>query len=636
MLVNRPLVLLALTVFAASTVHSQSANPGDSASPGPAPLFTDPSSASAPQSKSGAPTLSDVMAAIGGDSANRHPAGQSSGVQPFALNVPAPNASAGAGGPAGQAPIDLTALRYFASQNNLTRVAAEIRVIRAKHPDWEPPEDLLSDTKGTEQEGPLWDLFGKQDYQGVRDGIAKIQESAPDWQPSSDLLGKLTLAEANEKLVQASNDSDWGAVIDIAANNKMLLTCAYVDAMWRTAEALVRSDSEPRAIEAYRYILANCAKPEERLATAQKASQLIASGEDLDSLLQMGRRLPNGRSEFESVRLDTIRKKIGDAAAAGDAGTPPSQSEMDAIVSRARNASDKSDQQLLGWYAYSRKDFVQAETWFRMALSGSAPNPKAAEGLVLTLRAADKLADARKLAVQYAPLGPLNQKIMVETLTLLLDDPKADPLSGDEAAMLVKAIDTLQSADGAASYGWHVYKDNAIADAQTWFRKSAAWAQNESAAIGLVVSARRLNQIADYAQLVAKYRETYPKIAQFDDLMRTSYVASANLRGAPHRYASRGLGAGAGGVWDRNADAIVKELQAGNYAQTVAMIEARKQSGHAEPAGLLIVHGWALYHNGDWEGAKRVFAEAATKGHAEEADDGLSQIRHAELPPALR
>ncbi|MBV8472985.1 MAG: hypothetical protein JO107_01960 [Hyphomicrobiales bacterium] len=102
---------------------------------------------------------------------------------------------------------------------------------------------------------------------------------------------------------------------------------------------------------------------------------------------------------------------------------------------------------------------------------------------------------------------------------------------------------------------------------------------------------------------------------------------------APRHYARRSGGGDAG--WDRNADAIVKALQAGDYKQTVAMIDARKQAGRPEPAGLLVVHGWALYHSGDWEGAKKAFAEAATKGHAQEADDGLATIRHAELPKPM-
>ena len=133
---------------------------------------------------------------------------------------------------------------------------------------------------------------------------------------------------------------------------------------------------------------------------------------------------------MNSVRLDLIRQKLGDAAA-GKAGPEASQSEIDTLAAHARNANDRNDQQLLGWFAYSRKDFVQAESWFTMALQ-PGPDPKAAEGLVLTLRGAGKIADAQKFAVQYAGLGPLNRKLMIEVLTAALSDPAATPLAPDD------------------------------------------------------------------------------------------------------------------------------------------------------------------------------------------------------------
>ena len=72
----------------------------------------------------------------------------------------------------------------------------------------------------------------------------------------------------------------------------------------------------------------------------------------------------------------------------------------------------------------------------------------------------------------------------------------------------------------------------------------------------MVVTTRRLRQLGEYAELVAKYRDAYPKIAQFDALMRASSPRAA-VR----------VVSGDGG-WDRNADTIAKTLQAGNYDLT--------------------------------------------------------------------
>ena len=300
MLVSRLVAVTTIVIIAASAVHSQGANPGEESGQRPASLFPDAQSAGAETAQTSAATApsaaTDAVPAV----ERRRAAASPEPAQPWAFTLPKPPAPASDGAATGHAnEIDISALRYFASQNDLARVAAEIRLLRAEHPGWEPPQDLFSQTKNGEAEKPLWELFAKHDYAGVRAAIAEMQQNNPDWQPSSDLAGKLDLAEANDKLVQASDAQQWGAVIDIAAANKMLLTCADVDALWRTAEALARTDDEPRAVEAYRYILTTCAKPEERLATVQKASQLLKSPEELDELMRLGKRLPSGKSEFE-------------------------------------------------------------------------------------------------------------------------------------------------------------------------------------------------------------------------------------------------------------------------------------------------------------------------------------------------
>jgi len=635
MFLKRPLLVTAMLALAVTAIRSQAANSDEAPSQRPAPIFADASADGAAAQFKVAPSAAspfDLPA-----SAPR-PAVQAN-TAPWQFSAPKPAADAPGGDPASKSregEIDLTALRYFAGQGDLARVAAEIKRLREKHPGWEPPQDLFAQSGDSAFEKPLWDLFAQHDYDGVRAGIEAIQDKNPGWQPSSDLTDKLALAEANDKLVKASDAQQWGDVIDIAAGNKMLLTCADVDAIWRTAEALAHTDDEPRALEAYRYILTSCAKREERLATVQKASQILKSPEDLDALLRLGRRLPNGTSEFESVRFDLIRQKLGDAAA-GKAGPEASQAEIDALAAHARNANDRGDQQLLGWFAYSRKDFVQAENWFTLALQ-PGPDPKAAEGLVLTLRGAGKIADAQRLAVQYAGLGPLNRKLMIEVLTTALSDPAATPLSPDDLVTLSQAIDLAKSSEGAQLYAWHLYNANDVAGAADWFRKSADWQQNEAAAIGLIVTAKRLHNMRDYADLVAKYRDVYPKVAALDAAMGGARGIAALRAPAPAQAQTNSpVRVGAGGGWDKNADAIAKTMQAGKVDQALAMLEERRSKGLAEPSGLTVVRGWALYQKGDWEGAKQVFAGLQAKQQqVEDAEFGLATIEHAELPAAMR
>ena len=632
MSLKRPLLLTVALVVTATSVHSQTANPGITTAARPAALFgdggPDPVAAAAPD-----PIRSDAPAYQWSG------AGSGRAVGPWVLERPKPAPDEAADGQSGRAgEVDLSALRYFASQNDLARVAAEIRLLRAKNPGWEPPEDLFSEVRSGEIEKPLWDIFAKHDLDGLKAAMEQLHQEKPDWQPSTDLRTKLALAEARDSLVQASDTQQWGAVLDIAASHQMLMTCGDVDALWRTAEALIRTGDETRAIEAYRYVLTSCTKPEDRLATVQKASGLLSSPEALGPLLQLGRRLKNGGGEFDSVRLDLLRRRIGDAAA-GKAGPVPTEADIKAVATHAR-AGDRDDQQLLGWYAYSQKDLVQAEGWFQMALK-PGPNAKAAEGLVLSLRDEGKLPEAQAAAARYAGLDPLNAKLMVEVLSAGLDDAKATPLSAEETARLAGAIEAAKSADGAQALGWHLYKANDFRGAQKWFAASADWTPSEAAAIGLLVTAKRLDNPAAYAAVVAKYEASYAKVAELDALMHPRQRVAA-ARVAWHRApAARGRGPRPVGDvadrgWDQSADAIVKTYQSGSYDQTLAMLEQRKQHKGSEPGGLSIVRGWAMYNKGDWEGARQVFAEADKKGLSREAKEGTRVIELGYTNPRYR
>jgi tetratricopeptide (TPR) repeat protein len=624
MSLKRQLLIVSTIVLASSWVQSQELD----SSPDPSKLSTKPPTVETKgRQKPDIASDRDLQPRSNVTSSVENFAGP---VQPWILTPPS---SAQAQAPTADK-IDLSALRYFASQNDMARVAAEIRLLRAKYPGWEPPQDLFTGPVDTEAEKPLWELFAKGDFERVRGAIAETQAKNPEWRPSADLTTKLTLAEANKSLVEASNEQQWDAVIDVATSNKMLLTCAYVDALWRTAEALVHNDDEARAVEAYHYVLSSCSDPHERLATIQKAAQLIKSPEDLDSLIRLGRRLPNGKSEFESVRLDLVRQRVGDVAS-DKAGAEADEKDIAALTARAKTAGNRGDQQLLGWYFYSRKDYQQSERWFSMALQGG-PDAKAAEGLVLTLRDTSKMADAKRVALQYASLGPLNRKLMIEVFSALLNDASIPAPTAEELTAFTQAVDVAKSADGAQNIGWRLYNASDLAGAQMWFQKSMDWGQNESAALGELITARRLNQKKEYADLVAKFKELYPKVAEFDNAMHryaqiappSSHTSSPHPRAVTARVT--------GGDWDANADAIVKELQSQNYKQTLAMLDERRGQGRPEPAGLSVVRGWAQYHSGDWEAAKKSFGDAEAHGEVKAGEEGLSFVQRGYLPPWLR
>ena len=623
---NRTLLLTCAAIATLVTVRSQStsASPNPVA-PTPAPLFGDAAATIQPATPAAAPAQ------------RPQPTKRASAPAPFVVDVPKPAAPAAADeADAHPDAVDESALRYFASENDLGRVAAEIRRLRAKHPDWEPPQDLFASDKSGVDEQPLWDLFARHDLDGVHARMEEIRKDKPDWQPSSDLAGKLALAEAHDALVKASDAKEWGSVLDIAASNKMLLTCGDVDSLWRTAEALQKTGDEARSLEAYRYVLATCTPADLRLATVQKASLVLSSPEDLDGLIKMGNRRADGRSEFEQVRLDQMRRKIG-VAAAGTAAEQPAQSDLDAVAAHAVGLSGQADANLLGWYAYGHKDFIGAQKWFQTAVK-DGPDPKASEGLVLATRDGGDVAQARKLAIENAGLGDGNRKLMMEALSAALTDPKAAAPSAVELTALTKAVDDARSADGAQALGWHFYKANDLAGADSWFQKSADWQANESAAVGLLVTARRLHHDRDYVALIAKYAATYPKIAELETVLRAKpRVVAVRMPhgGRPIRVAAIAHHTSHGSIvrsdWDASADQIVKTYEAGQYDTAMAMMDQRRQK-RAEPRGLSVVRGWALYHKGDWEGAKQVFSSLDRGQYSREQQEGLRVIQEGYTP----
>ena len=431
-------------------------------------------------------------------------------------------------------------------------------------------------------------------------------------------------------------------MLELASSNRMLLTCGDVDALWRTAEALARTGDESRALDAYRYVLANCPQANLRLSTVQKADQVLSSPEAVDGLMQMGKRQPDGHGEFEQVRLDRVRRKIGNSISA-PSGEQPSPADIEAVAARAVAPDGHADADLLGWYAYGHKDFTGAQNWFGIALKAGT-DPKAAEGLVLAVRESGDLDQARKLAISYAGVGEGNRKVMVDALSEALTDPKAKAPTEAELSTLTQAVNAGKSADGAQALGWHYYKAKDFAAADGWFHKSADWTANESAAIGLVVTARHLHHDRDYAALITTYAKSYPKIAELEAIMRSRPSVSAvytrngsqGVRVAASYTGHHGAHpANPSETWDASADQVVKTFEAGQYDSALALLDQRRQK-RSEPHGLSVVRGWALYHKGDWESAKQAFSSLDGGTYSREQQEGLRVIQAGYTNPRYR
>lgn len=81
--------------------------------------------------------------------------------------------------------VDETALRYYARIRDMEKLEAEIRRLKALHPDWQTPTDLFSRTPDSPvDERPIWDLIGDGRFAEARARVAELRGRYPGWSPS--------------------------------------------------------------------------------------------------------------------------------------------------------------------------------------------------------------------------------------------------------------------------------------------------------------------------------------------------------------------------------------------------------------------------------------------------------------------
>ncbi len=427
-----------------------------------------------------------------------------------------PSAPAQAVQPAAAAPqVDESALRYFAARGDTARLRAEISRLRALYPNWTPPADPLAARPTTDpQLENMWQLYAQARYADVRKAISDRQAAEPSWQPPADLLDRLKLAEARTRLTAASDAKTYDEVIRIAAENPTLLTCSEVDVLWRLAEAFADTDRKPRARDAYLYVLSNCDNPPERLATVQKASELL-SPDMIEELLSKERTGADGQPEFESLRDDLARRLVGEG------NTDPKLVVADKYLTRLERLAEKdelaSDALLLGWYYYRRDNLGGAERWFRKAFT-KEDTASAAEGLALTLTRQKSPLEAENVLYKWRDSSPGSKAAyMAAVANLLALDPP--PILQEEVLSRMAPV-VIETKDAAAAqqFGWYARYMRQPATAAQWFAAALTWKpDDEPSAYGLVLSRNDLGDRAGVAAIQRSWVGRSDRIANLGE-----------------------------------------------------------------------------------------------------------------------
>ncbi|MER8826429.1 tetratricopeptide repeat protein [Mesorhizobium sp. M0938] len=399
--------------------------------------------------------------------------------------------------------VDETALRYFASKGDTKRLEAEIARLRALYPQWTPPENPLAvQEAGDPQLDQMWKLYSEGKLAEVRKAIADRQTAQAGWQPPADLLDRLAVAEAREQLINASNLKQYEAVIRIGSTSSSLLTCGDVDVLWRVAEAFAHTQREDRARDAYLYVLNNCKKPEERIATVQKALPLL-SRPNLDQLLATEQKTADGKGEFSAIRADIARQSLANADA--DPKLIVAPADIATVEALATAGGLPSDALLLGWYHVRRNNPKGAEKWFRKA-HDKEDTAVASQGLALALINQNRPAEAEQILYPWHDTNDDVRRVYLAAVANLLAVTPPAPLSPDVLERMVQEIYAAKDAASAQQLGWYADGLEQSQTAAQWFKLALDWKpDDEPSAYGLALTRWKIGDKAGAREIQAAW-----------------------------------------------------------------------------------------------------------------------------------
>jgi tetratricopeptide (TPR) repeat protein len=393
----------------------------------------------------------------------------------------------------GEPAVDETALRYFARQGDTRRLNAEIARLHALYPSWTPPADpLQAPPVADPQLDRLWSLYAKGQFAQVRASIAERQSADPKWAPPKELTERLDLNDARDRLVNASDAKQYATVVQILAATPNLRNCDDVDVLWRVAEAFAATERESRAVDAYRYILTNCADGQQRVPTMQKAA-LVLPRSDVDELLALGRKGAEG-DEFQIVREDLARRAVAEAGSQPNAKA--SEADVAMLEKAAEHGRSPSDPRLLGWYWLRRDDATKAENWFRTSYEReNAAEP--AEGLALALILLKKPAEAEAVLARWRDADDGAAKTYLSTAAALLSEQPPPVLASEVLSRIADSVVKRRDAVVAQLLGWYSHAFRQDDTAARWFGVALDWKpDHEPSAYGLAIANLSLNRRA--------------------------------------------------------------------------------------------------------------------------------------------
>jgi tetratricopeptide (TPR) repeat protein len=405
-------------------------------------------------------------------------------------------------------PVDESALRYYASLKQTSRVEAETRRLSRLNPNWRPPADLWTSRPGNADEGPLWELYSTDRLDDLRKAIEEHRVRDPGWTPSTDLAQKLLRKEMRAKILAGKNAGRWADVATAAEQGRFEDDTGDVEVLWDISDAYARTKRPADAMRILTSILKARSDPKERIATVQKAIAVLPMA-DAERLIVIANIDPLD-GEFAALNTDITRARIS-AFLHDEPANEVSQAELARFKDYARTATDPDQPGLVAWYALKRNDLRDALEWFKSSIAQGG-DATIAHGLAHTLRKLGQLREAEEVAYAWREPSAANAILFIDILADQLIQPV--PLQFETRRITRYAEVTLQtgSGEGAQALAWYAYNSCQFDVAADWFRHAVAWFPKEASVFGYALSLRRLKRNQEFVEIVNRYDGLFPKV----------------------------------------------------------------------------------------------------------------------------
>ncbi|MDP2354690.1 MAG: hypothetical protein Q8M31_01330 [Beijerinckiaceae bacterium] len=405
---------------------------------------------------------------------------------------------------------DETALRYYAAQNQMNRVTAEIERLRRLYPSWRPPETLIEPAStSTEDEQPLWDLFGADRLADLRVAIEERKQGEPDWRPSKELTDKIARKETRQRLMALWRDGNIDELLNSVNRDGFGGDRADVDLQWTVAEAYARMKRTDDALAIYQSLMRTLIDSNERMATIRKAMDTLRIS-DVEPLFASLISDEQGRTELASLANDITRARISAYLHDERAERIP-DAEFKSFQEHVRGLDDPNQIGLVAWYYLKNKSGRDALEWFKLSLERGG-DAMIAHGLANALRDLGLKREAEEVSFAWRSTLINNSILYIDVLETELTQPSPPFIEPERLMRYAQVTMDMASGEGAQALGWYSYNTCQYEAAREWFERAVAWYPKEATVHGLVLASQRTKRMKEVFELANRYDGLFPRV----------------------------------------------------------------------------------------------------------------------------